>query len=423
MSEAGPPQTQRRYASLLQRLAAILIDAMIAWVVLAVVANVLVPGAIGQDPTGSESTRLGLITVIVLTAWFNYFVIGEWRWGRTLGKAAVGIRVVDDFRPTLTWNRAVMRNLLLPIDLVTGLFMIPLSERRQRLGDRLAHTVVLAKPAREAAGAAGSPPAQEPTVGSPASQPPAAPPPTSQPPPAGPPASQPPPSSRTAAVTDPGRTWGPGRVAVGILALLLTTVVEVAVVSAFDHDLSSLGARLAAQALLAVTLVGVAFAVTADRGGIAPPRMLGLRRPLRSPFGLAAAAYLGYVVMALLYSLFVHPHQKDITRDLGFGHGSVGTIAAGVLIVVAAPISEEIFFRGFVFGGLRNRLSFPAAALISAGIFGLFHYTGSGSLGVIPQLALLGFALAWVYEETGSIYPTMAIHALNNALAFAILTS
>jgi uncharacterized protein len=407
MNEAVPLQTERRYASLLQRLAAILIDAIIAWIVLAVAANLLVPGAIGQNPTGHESAKLGLITLIVLTAWFNYFVIAEWRWGRTLGKAAVGIRVVDDGRPTLTWNRALARNLLLPIDALAGLFLIPFSERRQRLGDRVAHTVVLAKPAAEAAGAAGAGP----------TPPPAAEPSGSESPPGAPP------SWSGPSAGDPQRTWGPGRVTVGILALLLTTVVEVGVVSAFDHDLSSLGARLAAQALLAVTLVGVAFAVTADRNGIAPRQTLGLRQPIRSPFGLAAAAYLGYVVMAFVYSLFVHPHQKDITRDLGFGHGSIGTIAAGVLIVAAAPVSEEIFFRGFVFGGLRNRLSFPAAALISAGIFGIFHYTGSGSLEVIPQLALLGFALAWVYEETGSIYPTIAIHALNNALAFAILTS
>jgi membrane protease YdiL (CAAX protease family) len=63
------------------------------------------------------------------------------------------------------------------------------------------------------------------------------------------------------------------------------------------------------------------------------------------------------------------------------------------------------------------------AAVLSAAIFGLFHYTGSGSEAVIPQLAFLGLALAWVYEETGSIYPTIALHMLNNAFAFAILTS
>jgi membrane protease YdiL (CAAX protease family) len=56
-------------------------------------------------------------------------------------------------------------------------------------------------------------------------------------------------------------------------------------------------------------------------------------------------------------------------------------------------------------------------------IFGLFHYTGASSITVVPQLAFLGFALCCVYEETGSIYPTIALHMLNNALAFIVLTS
>ncbi len=231
--------------------------------------------------------------------------------------------------------------------------------------------------------------------------------------------------------------WGPGRVAIGIVALLLTTVFEVGVVSAFDPGLDSLAARLVTQALLAITLVVVAFVLTADpKRGIAPAAAIGLRRPARAPFGLdsalgptfgaflaAAIAYFAYIVTAAVYSSLLHPHQKDITRDLGFGDGGFGTVAAALLIVVAAPISEEIFFRGFIFGGLRRRLSFGTAALISAAIFGVFHYTGAGSLSVLPQLAFLGFALAWVYEETGSIYPTMAIHVTNNLLAFIVLTS
>ena len=223
---------------------------------------------------------------------------------------------------------------------------------------------------------------------------------------------------------DQPRGWGPGRVAGGIGALLLTTVFEVGVVSAFDPAPLSLAGRLVTQAMLAMTLVGIAFAVAGGSGGgIASPRALGLRRPLRSPIGIAAAAYLGYIVIALVYSALIHPHQEDVTRDLGLGHGAFGTIAAGVLIVIAAPFAEEVFFRGFIFGGLRRRFSFPAAAVFSGAIFGLFHFTGPGSFGVIPQLALLGFALAWLYEETGSIYPTIAVHAVNNALAFAILAS
>lgn len=203
----------------------------------------------------------------------------------------------------------------------------------------------------------------------------------------------------------------------------MATVFEVGVVSAFDPGLDSLAARLVTQALLAVTLVCIAFAVAGGRSGIASPRTLGLRRSLRSPIGMAAAAYLGYIVIALVYSALVHPQQEDVTRDLGFGEGVLGATAAGLLIIIAAPFSEEIFFRGFIFGGLRSRLSFPLAAVFSGLIFGLFHFTGPDSIGVVPQLALFGFALAWLYEETGSIYPPMAVHAVNNALAFAILTS
>ncbi len=382
-----------------------MIDALIAWIVLAVATNVIVPGAVGSDPTSGETATLGLITLILITIWFNYFVISEWRWGQTLGKRALGIVVADQAGGVMSWNRAVVRNLLLIVDVIAGLVLIPTSARRQRLGDRVAHTVVLVKARPQAA--------RDPV-------------PTSVPPPQ---SSPPPPSEPSESFSGPGsddpeRTWGPARVAAGIGALLLTTLFEVAIVSAFDPDLESLGARLVTQAMLAATLVGVAFAVTAEsKRGVAPPSALGLRRPLRSPFGIAAAAYLGYIVMALVYSSLVHPHQEDITRDLGFGHGGLGTVAAGVLIIVAAPISEEIFFRGFIFGGLRHRLSFPAAALIAATIFGLFHYTGAGSIGVVPQLAFLGFALCWVYEETGSIYPTIAIHAVNNAIAFTVLTS
>ena len=142
----------------------------------------------------------------------------------------------------------------------------------------------------------------------------------------------------------------------------MTTVFEVGIVSVFDPGLNSLAARLVTQAMLAVTLVGVAFALTAEEAGIAPPEALGLRRPAPAsarPGSPPRRATSVHRVRGRLLRASLHPHQKDITRDLGFGHGGFGTVAAGVLIVVAAPVSEEIFFRGFIFGGLRNRLSFP----------------------------------------------------------------
>jgi membrane protease YdiL (CAAX protease family) len=405
-----------RYAGLGRRVAAGLLDLVVAWAAYSIAIMLLDPDAAGEYATTWETALAALILVAVGALWFGYVVFAQWRWGQTLGMSAVGIRVVGDQEQGLSWTRALVRTLLLGVDCVAGLFLIPLSRRKQRLGDRLANTVVLMHgDDAYLTGPGGSVEAGGPVTV----------------PPPGSGGSEPPPG--TAEEEKPRRvpaTWGPGRVGVGILVLLVLSIIEVAIVAAFDPGLNSLGARLAAQALLAATLIGIAFTVSVDDGfpgtSAVPRWKLGLRPSLRSKkatVATAGAALLAYIIFAAVYSSLVQTHQKDITRDLGFGHGDFGTVAAALLIIVAAPISEEVFFRGFLFGGFRKRLSFPIAALVSAVIFGLFHYTGASSWTVVPQLAFLGFAFCCVYEETGSIYPTIALHMLNNTLAFIVLTS
>ena len=212
------------------------------------------------------------------------------------------------------------------------------------------------------------------------------------------------------------------RVLAGLGIFLVALVLEAGVVSAFDSDLDSLGAKLSLQALLAATLIVVAFAA-AKNNGFAPAEALGLRRPLRSPVRPAITAYLVYIGFAIVIAALIRPEQEDLTRELGFHESAFGAIAAAVLIVFAAPFSEEIFFRGFMFAGIRRSAHFWVAAAGSAIVWGLFHYTGPGSWGVCLQLAIFGVILAWLYERTGSIWPTIAVHMFNNALAFAILAS
>jgi membrane protease YdiL (CAAX protease family) len=231
-----------------------------------------------------------------------------------------------------------------------------------------------------------------------------------------------PPPTPSASPEAPGRPWGPSRALLGIVILILAASVEVSIIAVVG-DPMSLAGKLVLQAMLAATLIGVAFALAGSAGEAVSPAALGLRRPSGSPIRDALIGYGAYFAFVIVYASFVHPHQKDLTRSLGFGHGPVVSIIVATLIVVAAPVSEEVFFRGFLFGGLRRTLPFVAAALLSAAIFGAFHYTGPGSLTVLPQLAALGVVLAWVYERSGSIYPTIALHILNNGLAFAVLTS
>jgi hypothetical protein len=252
------------------------------------------------------------------------------------------------------------------------------------------------------------------------------PPPTSQPPP-------PDPATRLDApapaepVAAQAAGWGAKRALAGLAILLLAVTVIAGVIAGLDGgEIDSLGARLVAQLTLATALVVVS--VLAVQGANVAPgtpvlAQLGLRRPLRPAVAVAFLAYLAYIASALVIAELLNPEQEDVTRELGVDEGTLGAIAAGLLIVVAAPLSEEIFFRGFLFAGISRSGGFLVGALVSSAIWGLFHYTGSDSWPVVLQLSIFGVVLCWLYRRTGSIWPTIAVHALNNAIAFTVLTS
>jgi membrane protease YdiL (CAAX protease family) len=139
-------------------------------------------------------------------------------------------------------------------------------------------------------------------------------------------------------------------------------------------------------------------------------RRLGVRGFQISETKWMLAAVGVYLLFSAVYvALIGQPKQKDIAE--GFGAVPVQVL----LIVIAAPISEEVCFRGMLFGGLRERLPRLAAALISALIFGGLHATTGVS--AVPPLIAFGFILALLYEKTGSIVPGILLHMLNNSVA------
>ena len=89
-------------------------------------------------------------------------------------------------------------------------------------------------------------------------------------------------------------------------------------------------------------------------------------------------------------------------------------------IVVAAPVVEELLFRGGVMNSLR-RAGYGARATIvwSALIFGVFHLNPAQ----IPFAFLLGLLLGWLYHRTGSLLPGLLCHFINNALGAMTLRS
>ncbi len=215
----------------------------------------------------------------------------------------------------------------------------------------------------------------------------------------------------------PYSNWGPAAAVLGVV-LALGAGILLSIPAAFlstdaDGDLSTAG-NIVVQVATALGFLLVPMALASWRGAASMREILdrlGVRRFAVGPALKWMAASIGaYLLFAALYSLLVvQPEQEDIAE--GFGALPVQLL----LIAIAAPISEEICFRGMLFGGLRERLPMYGAALLSGLIFGALHaLTG---VSAVPPLIAFGFILALLYEKTGSIVPCILLHMLNNCVA------
>lgn len=148
-----------------------------------------------------------------------------------------------------------------------------------------------------------------------------------------------------------------------------------------------------------------------------PLSSLGLRTPEQArawlPPGMAVAglaAVYGFEVLVALAG-----GDAATTPDAVFENaGPFMVVAVGAILM--APVIEEIFFRGFMFGGLRGRMDWRWAALLSSVVFALAHLSLYG----IPPIAAIGFMFAWSYQYTGSLRPGMIAHALINTVTVGV---
>ena len=137
--------------------------------------------------------------------------------------------------------------------------------------------------------------------------------------------------------------------------------------------------------------------------------------------GLAVFAVAALVVAPVLVQLVSLLAGEDVTlprQEVIPSAPSPLQIALGAIaVVVAAPFGEELFFRGFLFGALRERLGFGPSAIISAIVFGLFHVIPL----LIPVMVFVGFWFAWIYERRGSLFAPVAAHAAFNIVGYTFI--
>ena len=214
--------------------------------------------------------------------------------------------------------------------------------------------------------------------------------------------------------------YGPLAFLAGAVTGLITSGILWAALGVDDPS-ESPWAIVAGTALLDGSLVGAALLFASF---VRKPRPwhFGLRRTrFWTAVGWAALGMVTFYVLVAIYSAVLDPHvEQSVAKDLGAEDSSIGLVAAGFMIICVAPFAEEFFFRGFFYGALRTKFPVIVAALIDGALFGLIHFEGGQDAWlIVPPLAFLGFMFCLVYERTRSLYPVIALHSINNSIAYA----
>ena len=146
--------------------------------------------------------------------------------------------------------------------------------------------------------------------------------------------------------------------------------------------------------------------------------MLGFRRVegrvVAAGFGLLALFY-GF---SFCYNLILLRFQLEGGQDLSPLLEQPQALPMIVFsAVIIAPLVEEVFFRGFLFAGFREKYGWKIAAAISAAFFALVHLQPLTALPIF----LLGYLFAYVYQRSNSLWLPILLHFSVNGFAFLLL--
>jgi membrane protease YdiL (CAAX protease family) len=151
---------------------------------------------------------------------------------------------------------------------------------------------------------------------------------------------------------------------------------------------------------------------------------LGIDKPvawtdlLLAPAGFIVYILLSFVLTAIASHIlpFYNANQAQDTGFTGLSHG-FEYILAFMTLVVIAPISEEILFRGYLLGKLRKHVPLWVSILITSALFGAIHLAWNVGVDVFA----LSIVLCVLRVQTGRLWPSMLLHMIKNAIAFYFL--
>ena len=229
--------------------------------------------------------------------------------------------------------------------------------------------------------------------------------------------------------------WGPGEIALSIavlLGLFLVPALIVAVQLASSGALEgvqgqAVEAEISPELLIFSTIflqvgtLGLVYFLGPRRYGLSMAALgfasMPLGRAAAWALGtLAVSLLIGYVYVAVIEAVSPDLLPPTLAEQLGLDDdaSSMTLFFVFITVVLLAPLSEEVFHRGFVFAGLASRWGVWSAIVASAALFALAHAT----FAVIVPAFLSGLLFAWVFWRTGSIWPVMVAHVVQNFAAF-----
>ncbi|RRR71561.1 MAG: CPBP family intramembrane metalloprotease [Candidatus Viridilinea halotolerans] len=123
------------------------------------------------------------------------------------------------------------------------------------------------------------------------------------------------------------------------------------------------------------------------------------------------------LVVAQLAGGFDNPQVESISG--GNPLSRLELIMLFLLIAGLVPLVEELFFRGMLYPLLRQRMGAFVAITLNAAIFAAVHVFPL----LLPGLFVVGLFLAYLRERSGSIWPSVLLHALQNGLALLAISA
>lgn len=205
--------------------------------------------------------------------------------------------------------------------------------------------------------------------------------------------------------------WGIPEVIYAIIAMLVISVAMVLI--AYFWTVGANAVMVLYELLYLLPVVVVMLVKQA------PWHSLGIRRfefvELLIGIGLLLAAYVLIFIHNLTLIFFDIAPQGEYIAEL-FGE-DINLWVLGVVIVIIAPIAEEVFFRSFVYTGLEEKLGWKKAALVSALIFGAAHMQ---LVSLLPTF-LMGLVFAYLYKRSRSVVPGMILHFMVNGFGFTMI--